>query len=64
MAEKSDPKEQVRVQEVLMANSIMIETLTQLLMDKGIISNEEFFTTLKKVKTDYQKKSNAGNHSS
>jgi hypothetical protein len=47
-----------------MANSIMIETLTQLLMDKGIISNEEFFTTLKKVKTDYQKKSNAGNHSS
>jgi hypothetical protein len=56
MAEKFDPKERVRVQEVLMANSIMIETLTQLLMEKGVISNEEFFTKLKKVKTDYQKK--------
>jgi hypothetical protein len=56
MAEKLDPKELVRIQEVLMANSIMIETLTQLLMDKGIISNDEFFTKLKQVKEDYQKK--------
>jgi hypothetical protein len=56
MAEKFDPEERVRVQEVLMANSIMIETLTQLLMEKGMISNEEFFAKLKKVKTDYQRK--------
>jgi hypothetical protein len=34
----------------------MIETLAQVLMDKGIISNEEFFTKLKKVKKDYQRK--------
>jgi hypothetical protein len=45
-----------RIQEVLMANSIMIETLTQLLMEKEIVSNEEFFTKLKKVKNDYQRK--------
>jgi mannitol/fructose-specific phosphotransferase system IIA component (Ntr-type) len=56
MAEKLDPKELVRIQEVLTANSIMIETLTQLLMEKGIISNEEFFEKLKKVKLDYQKR--------
>ena len=56
MAEKFDPKELVRFQEILMANSIMIETLTQLLMEKGIISNEEFFAKLNKVKTDYQGK--------
>ena len=56
MAEKFDPKELARIQEVLMANSIMIETLAQVLMDKGIISNEEFFTKLKKVKKDYQRK--------
>jgi hypothetical protein len=55
MAEQFDPKELARFQEILMANSIMIETLTQLLMEKGVISNEEFFTKLKKVKTDYQK---------
>ena len=56
MAEEHDPKELDRIQEVLMANSIMIETLTQLLMEKEVISNEEFFTKLKKVKNDYQKK--------
>ena len=56
MAEKFDTKELARIQEVLMANSIMIETLAQVLMDKGIISNEEFFTKLKKVKKDYQRK--------
>ncbi len=56
MAEKIDPKELVRFQEILMANSMMIETLTQLLMEKGIISDEEFFTKLKKVKKDYQRK--------
>jgi hypothetical protein len=56
MPEKIDPKELVRIQEVLMANSIMLETLTQLLMEKGIISNEEFFTKLKQVKNDYQRK--------
>jgi hypothetical protein len=56
MAEKFDPNELARIQEVLMANSIMIETLAQVLMDKGIISNEEFFTKLKTVKKDYQRK--------
>ena len=56
MTEKFDPKELARIQEVLMANSIMIETLTQLLMDKGIVSNEEFFTKLKEVRMDYQRK--------
>jgi len=56
MAENFDPKELVRFQEILTANSIMIETLTQLLMEKGIFSNEEFFTKLKNVGTDYQKR--------
>jgi len=56
MAEEHDPKELDRIQEVLIANSIMIETLTQLLMEKKIVSNEEFFTKLKKVKNDYQRK--------
>ena len=56
MAEQFDPKELARFHEILMANSIMIETLTQLLMEKGIISNEEFFAKLKNIKTDYQKR--------
>lgn len=56
MVKKLDPNEMVRFQELLMANSIMIETLTQLLMDKGIISNEEFFSKLKQVQAEYHKK--------
>ena len=50
MAEKLDSKDLARFQEILLANSIMIEKLTQLLMEKTIISNEEFLTKLKKSK--------------
>jgi hypothetical protein len=59
MAKQLDPKELARVQELLMANSMLVESLTQLLMEKGIISNEEFFTKLKQVQAEYQKKDQA-----
>jgi len=59
MDEQLDPKEMVRFQEILTANSIMLETLTQLLMEKGIVTNEEFFIKLKEIQTEYKKKSNA-----
>jgi len=59
MAEQLDPKELVRFQELLMANSILIESLTFLLMEKGIITNEEFFTKIKQVQAEYQKKGHA-----
>ena len=59
MAEQLDPKELVRFQELLMANSILVDSLTQLLMEKGIITNEEFFTKLKQVQAEYQSKDNA-----
>jgi hypothetical protein len=38
---------------------MLVESLTQLLMEKGIISNEEFFTKLKQVQAEYQKKDHA-----
>ena len=57
MAEQLDPKETVRFNEILMANSIMVETLAQLLMEKGIITNEEFFTKLKEIQVEYHSKS-------
>jgi mannitol/fructose-specific phosphotransferase system IIA component (Ntr-type) len=59
MAEQLDPKELVRFQELLMANSILIDSLTQLLMEKGIITNEEFFAKMKQVQMEYQKKDHA-----
>jgi len=54
MAEKLDPNELVSFKELLMANSIQVDTLTQLLIDKGIFTKDEFFITLKTVQKGYQ----------
>jgi len=43
MAKKLDDKDTVSFTELLMANSIQVDTLSQLLIEKGIISKEEFF---------------------
>jgi mannitol/fructose-specific phosphotransferase system IIA component (Ntr-type) len=59
MAEQLDPKELTRLQELLIANSMLLDSLTQLLMEKGIITNEEFFAKLKQVEAEYQKKDHA-----
>ena len=59
MSEQLDPKELVRFQELLMANSILVDSLTQLLMEKGMFTNEEFFAKMKQVQAGYQKKDNA-----
>ena len=59
MLEQIDPKELVRFQELLMANSILVDSLTQLLMEKGIITNEEFIAKMKQIQSEYQKTDNA-----
>ena len=55
MAEKLDPKDLVSFKELLMANSIQVDAVAQLLIEKGIITNEEFFAKLKQVQSEYQK---------
>ncbi|MBA3016979.1 MAG: hypothetical protein KJ550_12475 [Proteobacteria bacterium] len=55
MAEKLDPKETVSFKELLMANSIQVDAVAQLLIEKGIITKEEFFDKLKEVKSQYNK---------
>ena len=57
MAKKLDKKELVEFKELLMANSIQVDALCQLLIEKGIITSEEFFTKLKQIQTRYQTKS-------
>jgi beta-N-acetylglucosaminidase len=54
MAEKLDPKEIVSFKELLMANSIQVDAIAQLLIEKGIITNEEFFAKLKQVQSEYK----------
>jgi len=49
MAEKLDPKQTVDFKELLIANMIEIQTIAELLMEKGIISQDEYFVKLKQV---------------
>ena len=56
MAEQLDPKDLVSFKELLMANSIQVDALSQLLIDKGLITEQEFFTKLKQVQHDYERK--------
>ena len=53
MAEKLDPKELVTFEELSIPNSIQIEALTQLLVEKGQINFEEVFEKLKEVQKNY-----------
>jgi len=45
--------------ELLTSNVIQLDAVTQLLIEKGIITGQEFFSKLKQVKAEYQDK--AGN---
>ena len=56
MTEILDDRELVRFKEMLMANSIQVDALAQLLIEKGIITEQEFFTKLKMVQMEYESK--------
>jgi hypothetical protein len=53
MAQKIDPADLVTFKEFMLANSIQIDAITQLLIDKGIVTQEEFVAKLKQVQADY-----------
>ena len=52
MAEQLDLNELVSFKELLVANSIQVDTLAQLLVEKGIITKEDFFIKLKQVQME------------
>jgi hypothetical protein len=54
MAEKLDQSELVSFRELLIANSIQIDALAMLLIEKGLITKDEFHTKLKQVQKNYQ----------
>ena len=60
LAEKLDENELVSFKELLMANSIQVDTAVQLMIEKGFFTEQEFFTKLKKVQTQYQKNKSIG----
>ena len=58
MGEKLDPNELVSFRELLIANSIQIDAIAMLLIEKGLIAKDEFDTKLKQVQMEYQRKGN------
>jgi len=56
MAEQLDPNELVSYKELLMANSMQVDAIAQLLIEKGIFTKQEFFDMLKRVHMEYQRK--------
>ena len=57
MAQKLDDSDLVSFKELLMANSIQVDALAQLLIEEGIITQEKFFSKLKQLQAQYQTKS-------
>ncbi len=56
MAEALNPKETVSFKEMLIVEMIEIQTIAQLLIEKGIITKEEYFTKLKEVQKQYEER--------
>ena len=56
MAERLDDKELVSFEEMIMANSVQVDTLAQLLIEKGLITEDEFHSKLKDVLMEYEGK--------
>ena len=56
MAQKLDDTQLVTFKELLMANSIRVDALAQLFIEKGYITKEEFFDKLNQVQAEYQSK--------
>ena len=56
MAEKLDAQELVQFKELLIANTIQVDALAQLLIEEGLISEQKFLAKLKTVQADYRKR--------
>jgi len=59
MAQKLDQDELVSFRELLISNTIQLDVVTRVLIEKGIITDEEFFLKLKQVQMEYKSKDNA-----
>ena len=56
MTEKLDPNDLVSFRELLISNTIQLDVVTRVLIEKGIITDKEFSAKLKQVQGEYQKK--------
>ncbi len=54
MTEKLDQNELAGFEELLVSNTIQVDAVIQLLIEKGLFTKEEFFEMLKRVQAEYQ----------
>ena len=55
MAHELDPKELEDFREMVMANTIQVDTMYKLLIQKGYFTEAEFLEKVKEVQVGYQK---------
>ncbi len=58
MAYEIDPKEIVDFRELVMTNSIQVDTMYRLLIEKGYFTEAEFLDKMKEVQTLFMKGKN------
>ena len=58
VTETGDSNEIATIQDLLMANSMQLDAIAQLLIEKGIFSKEDLFNMLKRIQKEYQKTGN------
>ena len=58
MTEDFDHSELATLKELLIASSIQVDALTQLLIERGIITENEFFTKRTEIYAEYQRNQN------
>ena len=56
MGQQLDMKDLASFKELLIANTIQIDTMCRLLNEKRIISEEELYSKLKEVQAEYNKR--------
>ena len=54
MVHEIDSKELVEFREMVMVNTIQVDTMYQLLVQKGFFTEAEFLAKIKEVQADYQ----------
>ena len=56
MGEKLSDKEIIKAEDIAVTQMIQIDALVQLLIEKGVFMEQEFYTKLKQVLTEYEGK--------
>jgi hypothetical protein len=59
MAEQPDHSELVSIRGLVISNSIQVDAMATLFIEKGFFTKDAFFTKLKEVQMEYKSKDNA-----